>query len=220
MLSSPQAPPLQPHFCLLLPHTLISRCRLLFQRMTINPQSTLGVNHQIVTFGLYFTLPQSLKSLGHMSKINLRPQISFLHCASSFPTLPIIHIGDRGGKGILRAIPYYPRPKFSYSPFSTPITLHSISLLRSQRPHAVKISSRPKFHRMPQALTDCPDPSLPPPTSPFHFLPVLSAPGILVPHHPHAVGVAPMWASNPVHFPSVSVYILTISLPQPQYTVP
>lgn len=131
--SPTQASHLQLHLCPLLPHTGISRCILLFQRMTINAQSTPGVRSPGAHPPLCsFTLPQTLKSLGPSGRNDRFEVPNHLACLGHIlPHTPSDSWGGWAGKGILTELsPTTPGP-FPLSHFPLSLTLHSISLLTS-----------------------------------------------------------------------------------------
>lgn len=125
--SPPQASHLQLHLCPLLPHTGISRCTLLFQRMTINAQSTPGVRSPGAHPPLCsFTLPQTLNSLGPSGRDD---RFEIPNClaawATSSPILLVIHVEVGVRKESYSTIPYYPWtfPPLPISPLPNP-TFH------------------------------------------------------------------------------------------------
>lgn len=86
-------------------------------------------------------------------KINLRSQVSFLPCATSFPMFPIT-VGNRVGKESYGTTLYYQTQMFFPSPFlsSPPPSAYILFPFSHRRGHKAlrKINSRPKFHRLPK----------------------------------------------------------------------
>lgn len=120
--SPPQASQLQLHLCPLLPHTGISRCTLLFQRMTINAQSTPGERSPGAHPPLCsFTLPQTLKSLGPSGRDDRFEIPNRLACLGYIlPHTPSHSCGGWGGRGISQHYPLLPLDLSPSPNFSSP----------------------------------------------------------------------------------------------------
>lgn len=128
------------------------------------------------------------------------------------PHTPSHSCGGWGEKGILQHYPLLPLDlsPLPISPLPNP-TFHFPCHILKGRNAQGRQTQEPSSPRHPR-VSGCQHSSCWPPP-PLPFFPVLSLPCILTSCHPHALVGAPVWTSNPIHFPSTSAHLLTISLP-------
>lgn len=172
-------------------------------------------DHQVLTHPCALSLsPKPLSLWGLLGEmIDLKFQIALLAWATSSPILLVIHVEVGVGEESHSTIPYYPWtfPPLPISPLPNP-TFHFPSHILKGRNAQERQTQEPSSPKTPQGSQAVTTPLAGPPP-PLPCFPVLSLPCILTSCHPHALVGAPVWTSNPIHFPSTSAHLLTISLP-------